>query len=101
MKTKCCFKINNNSLPTSNLLPSRVSLVGEGDLRILDAQRESSGTYTCTATNRYATDSVAYHLHVLGEWQSLSYLYYLTIFITGVYKKCDYKLLSFQDLLFV
>ncbi|XP_047739057.1 Down syndrome cell adhesion molecule-like protein Dscam2 [Hyalella azteca] len=46
---------------------SRVSILDDGEMRILDAQRSHSGRYTCTATNTHGSDSVTYHLSVISE----------------------------------
>ncbi|KAF2366284.1 Fibronectin type III, partial [Trinorchestia longiramus] len=46
---------------------SRVSVSNSGDLRLLDAQRSYSGSYTCTASNTHGSDSVAYLLRVISK----------------------------------
>ncbi|KAF2352139.1 Fibronectin type III [Trinorchestia longiramus] len=46
---------------------SRVSVISNGKLRLLDAQRSNSGSYTCTSSNKHGSDSVTYLLRVISE----------------------------------
>ncbi|KAF2366278.1 Immunoglobulin I-set, partial [Trinorchestia longiramus] len=51
----------DHSLPDD----SRLSLSTDGGVRLLDAQRSNSGSYTCTSSNKHGSDSVTYLLRVI------------------------------------
>lgn len=40
---------------------------GDGGLVVQEAQRQDSGNYTCTVTNKHGYDQITYSLTVLGE----------------------------------
>lgn len=44
-----------------------VQVAPDGTLRILDAQRQHSGNYTCTAANSNGSDQITYSVQVQGE----------------------------------
>lgn len=46
---------------------SRVSLLSEGSLQIMDLHREDSGNYTCYVKNRHGSDQITHRLTVQGE----------------------------------
>ena len=43
-----------------------MTVLPDGTLRIMGAQKSDSGIYTCKATNEHANDTVTYDLMVLG-----------------------------------
>lgn len=46
---------------------SRVSLLTEGSLQIMDLHREDSGNYTCYVKNRHGSDQITHRLTVQGR----------------------------------
>ena len=52
---------------------SRVSLLSEGSLQIMDLHREDSGNYTCYVKNRHGSDQITHRLTVQGGTVSFSY----------------------------
>ena len=46
---------------------SRMTVLPDGTLRIMDVQKNNSGEYTCQASNIHSSDTVIYNLKVLGK----------------------------------